>query len=57
MLEVHLGKRNLALMEQYITPDAQGLNSQNIAGQRFDLQGKWDQSCFQTNVFLAVSIL
>jgi hypothetical protein len=57
MMEVHSGKRNLALMEQYLILGAQGLHSQNTGGRGFDLQGNWDQSCFQTNVFLAVSIL
>jgi hypothetical protein len=57
MLEVHSGKRNLALMGQYITPDVQGLHLQNTAGHGFDLQENLDQSCLQTNVFLAVSTL
>jgi hypothetical protein len=57
MMEVHSDKRNLELKEQYIIPDAQGLHPQNTAGHRFDLRGSWDQSCFQTNVFLAVLIV
>jgi hypothetical protein len=44
-------------MGQYITLDAQGLHSQNIAGHGFDLQENLDQSCLQTNVFLVVSVL
>lgn len=44
-------------MGQYTNPDVQGLHLQNIAGHGFDLQENLDQSCLQTNVFLAVSAL
>jgi hypothetical protein len=57
VLEVHSGKRNLALMGQCIIPDAQGLHLQNTAGHGFDLQENLDQSCLQTNVSLAMSAL